>query len=45
MQIWFTDEIGAGFPVGVSLRFLRSAATNQAAAMAIGDAHVLLLFA
>lgn len=41
----FTDEIGADLPVYISRRFLFSAKTKQEIAMAVGFAHVLLLFA
>ena len=41
----FTDEIGADLPVDISRRFLFSAKTIQDIAMAVGFAHVLLLFA
>ena len=41
----FTDEIGADLPVDISRRFLFSAKTIQEIAMAVGFAHVLLLFA
>lgn len=42
---FLTDEIGADFPVDILRRFLLSATTKQKVAMAVGDAHVLLLFA